>query len=332
MFRVSIGLILAAMSFLLSITAQADSYIKDNGVIRVEVNGYHPITGDYYPTISRLHIGSSEVMPASNAGGDFQITARSSNGNLWNPTLGGDCAQNPSILTGVLPNWTGANLPALPAANGILLGVTPRLYNEPGLTGCLGEGEIAPIRFNFGLTLGDGAGLPKQAMILDMSVKREAGAEVLRKHLSEFPVAFPYADVMRYAYYSTDGASFQEFNVNGSNDTLTWFPGSGHKKDGQVVALCKTHRSDLDGTTCLAFYSHTPTTMTISHRHTANFPGGLNLINLLANLESQRASSGDKITDYNWHHRKALVAVGRIEHIKAVIQEAENKINNWGGL
>jgi hypothetical protein len=305
----------------------ADTYIKDNGIIKIKINEPHP-NGVRYPLISSVYITNQRVMPPDNAGADFQITTRSSKGNLWNPTLGGDCRQNPSKLTSVVPNWVGAGLPDIPSSNGILIGVKPRLYNEPGLSGCLGDGDFVPVRFNFGVTLGDGPGLPKQGMIIDMSVKRDVGAEVLRKHASEFPVAFPYANLMRYAYYSVDGKNFLPFEVDYSNDTNVWPVGVNYKKEGRAIALCQTKRSQLDGTVCMAFYSHTSTTMTLSLRDSGSKQ--LNLMTLLAASEKNALQQSDRISDYQWHTKRALMAVGRIGTIKAVISIAESKIDDWG--
>lgn len=304
-------------------------YIKDNGIIRIGINEQHP-NGVRYPVISSVYINTRQVMPPDNAGADFQITTRSNKGNLWNPTLGGDCKQNPSKLTGVLANWVGAGLSGIPSSNGILIGVKPRLYNEPGLTGCLGEGPFVPVRFNFGVTLGDGKVLPREAMIIDMSVKREPGAEVLRKHLSEYPVAFPHAKLMRYAYYSIDGKTFRPFNVGYTNDTNVWPVGKNHNKEGKAIALCQTPRSKLDGTTCMAFYTHSPTTMTLSLRNSASRK--LNLMTLLGGSNNNASQTSDKITDYNWHTKRALMAVGRIGTVKAVISISESKIKNWGNF
>jgi hypothetical protein len=167
-------------------------------------------------------------------------------------------------------------------------------------------------------------------MVIDMSVKRDPGAEVLRKHLSEFPVAFPYARVLRYAYYSVDGKTFRPFNVNYVNDTLIWPTGVNYNKEGKAIALCKTKRSRLDGTVCMAFYSHKSTTMTLSLRDAG--AGKLNLMTLLAGSNRNASRPSDKINDYRWHTKRGLMAVGRIGTVKAVINIAEKKIKHWGDM
>src|SRR5207244_673127 len=176
----------------------ATTYTKNNGVIKIDLNQFG------YPMITSMYILDSLVVPHDNAGADFQMTGRSRYGNAYNPTQGGDCNGNPSRLTGILPNWSAVT--GIPPANGILLGIDPRNYNEPDR--CLGRGDLLPYNFNFGVTLGNGSILPREMMVLDLSIQPEAGSQELLKALSELPVAFPKTTVMRYAYYSVDGSSF----------------------------------------------------------------------------------------------------------------------------
>jgi len=183
---------LIAFCLFVATTCPAEVYTKSNDIISVEINRNYPI-------ITSFRINGTLVVPDDNAGADFQMTARSIDGNAYNPTQGGDCRGNASILTGVIPNWDGAGF-GIPASNGILLGVSPRNYNETYT--CLGAGEILPYAFNFGITLGDGIHFPQEMMAVDMSIKKNSGAKDVIKNMSELPAAFPYSSLMRYAFYA----------------------------------------------------------------------------------------------------------------------------------
>jgi hypothetical protein len=89
------GLAITILLLVITPVSFASTYVKGNGIIKIKINEPHP-NGVRYPLISSLYIGNTLVMPPDNAGADFQITTRSSKGNLWNPTLGRDCRQNPS--------------------------------------------------------------------------------------------------------------------------------------------------------------------------------------------------------------------------------------------
>lgn len=58
----------------------------------------------------------------------------------------------------------------------------------------------------------------------------------------------------------------------------------------------------------------------------------LNLMSLLSGSNNNANHASDKITDYNWHTKRALMAVGRIGTVQAVIAIAESKIKDWGNF
>jgi hypothetical protein len=167
--------------------SSATTYAKSNGIISFNANTYN------VPMISDLSILGTVVMPYDNVGAGFQMTGRSVANNNYNPTQAGDCAQTPSPLISAVDNWPGNNI-GLPATNGLLLTVAPRNYNEPST--CLGVGPVLPYQFDFGITLGDALHLPKEGALVEMSMTRQAGGEVIEKAISDFPSIFPFAQVL----------------------------------------------------------------------------------------------------------------------------------------
>ncbi|MGH8082032.1 MAG: hypothetical protein ACREP7_15770 [Lysobacter sp.] len=295
---------------------QAQVYQKDNGVLRVRLNE------SGYPMITSMWLLNSLVVPHDNAGADFQMTLRSSRGNAYNPTQGGDCKGNASKLTGVQPNW--ANNLGLPAANGILLGVTPRDYGEPEGTYCAGNGALLPFEMNFGVTLGDGARIPKEAMILDLSSKRLQGAEEIVPEMSDMPSIFINNNIYRYAYYSTDGRTFTAFDQGvATHDSIAWPLATNYYLHARTLVLCNVPNaiSDPRAGACVGLYSHDAVLAYASNRRGAR--NNLTLLSLL--------SQAPPVTDYNWHTvRKAFIS-GNLETVTAVSTSLDASISDWGG-
>lgn len=89
---------------------------RSNGVISITV------LKDGFPMITNMAINGWEIVPHHHAGADFQFSTRwddscCGDGNLYNPTLGGDCEfgpnaprGNPSCLMGIDQNWSRAVL------------------------------------------------------------------------------------------------------------------------------------------------------------------------------------------------------------------------------
>jgi len=281
---------------------------KNNGVILVNSNVFN------VPMISAISVLGTPLLQYDNPGAGLQMTARSSAGNAYNPTQAGDCAGNPSTLLSSDSNWTGSGT-GLPAANGVLLSVAPRNYNEP--SSCLGAGAVLPFQFDFGMTQGDGVVLPKEGMYLDMTYTRLPGADAIDKGQSEMPAAFPLADVLPLAYVSPDGINFAPFAPTGTNDIRSWQLGVNYGAQGEVVAVCTPQL-----TMCMAIFSSKSEQILVSHRQGASH--NLAYMTLLAGSGS--------ITDFAPHHGKKLLAVGTLSTITAVIATARSHVTDWGEL
>lgn len=305
-------------------TKAAGVFTKDNGVIRVNLNE------GGYPMITSMYILGTEVVPHDNAGADFQMAARERSN--YNPTLGGDCTMTPSTLTGYISDWVGGGLNIDPQL-GILLGVDPRNYNETDT--CLGQGEILPYDFNFGLTLGDDVSLPKQMMVLDMSIKRESGSIELQKRFAEIPVAFPKTSFMRYAYSSPDGQTFEPLRYSNTHDVAQWpylqLVGGIGKKTVMLCNIPDALERPNEGI-CMAFYSHFATYAEVSRRR-----GGredLTLINLAGDdglwVPDYYTNHNKYIRGFDWHTLRRIMAVGNVNTVRAVISIANQRITDWG--
>lgn len=297
--------IVALLWACLSCLAHAQTFVKDNGVIRVVLN-------DYGPIITQLSVNGGVAIPHDNLGADLQFATRSALGDAYNPTQGGDCTGTRSVLTGYVPNWNDP-VPTVPAANGVLLGINPRNYNEPP-AGCQGVGAIAPYDMNFGILLGDGVAMPRQVMVMEMSVKKDdASASDLVKSLTELPVGFIDSSKYPYVYFSadTDGAAnglgWQRLEVNGSNDIRTWPLLTNYERVGRVIALCDHAGADLDPTlgVCIGLYGRETTRVYASRRQTSLY--GLALISVLGDN-----AASPTITDTNWHTSRRLLLVGNL--------------------
>ena len=316
--------IFLSVALLASVAASAQEFEKDNGVIRIKLNEAIAPYGTNSPMITNMWIAGRKVVPHDNAGADFQMTSRSSQGNNYNPTQGGDCAGRTSVLTGSIPNWNGAQL-GTPASNGILLGIDPLLYDEPGLSGTCNGGQpgVAPYDMAFGVTLGDGIAVPREAMVVDMSIRKDGPASPdLVKALSELPVAFVDVNFLRYAYYSVDGVNFQQLQGSTgpsfSHDIKQWLWNENFERSGHAIALCD--RADAieqpaQGT-CMAFYAHEFTRVYASRRQ-----GSPNELALMSVLGDNAAAP--TISDTQWHTARRLVAVGNLSTVAAVIAHAE---------
>lgn len=298
--------------------------VLDNGMIRIQMNAPAPL-------ITRMWVNGVLAVPHDNVGADFQMSARSSKGDAYNPTLGGDCQGNPSILR-AKSNWNGV-APGTPALYGMRLEVDPRNYNEPQPNACAGPGEILPYDMKFGVTLGDGTSAPKELMVLDMSIRKDAGsaAEDIVKGLSELPVIFPDNQIYRYAYYSTDstpadGQTFQPMRGDSAagptHDTRQW-PLLANIFIVPARALMLCDRADaLEAPrmgNCLAIYSHEGAQMQASRRQTVAH--SLTLITAI-----NRDDAAPMIGDFDEHTQRRLVVVGNPITVEAGIAWAEEHL------
>ncbi|MBF6025819.1 hypothetical protein [Lysobacter niastensis] len=292
---------------------------------------------DYAPIITSMWVMGRLAVPHDNIGADFQMATRSSKGDAYNPTQGGDCRGNPSILRSV-SDWNGI-VPGASAPYGIQLEIDPRNYNEPVHPGCLGEGAILLYDMKFGVTLGDGLTAPKELMVLDMSIRKEPGspAEDIVKGLSELPVIYLDNSIFRYAYYSVDtqpadGLVFlpmQGSSASGpTHDTRAWPVLTNYyiAEPARLIMLCD--RSDAlqspRTATCVAIYSHEGAKVEASHRIGAKYD--LTLITAI-----NRDDVNPVISDYEFHTQRRLVAVGSPDTVTAAIAWAEANLaaSDW---
>lgn len=351
---------------------------RGNGVISITV------LKDGFPMITNMAINGWEIVPHHHAGADFQFSTRwddscCGDGNLYNPTLGGDCEfgpnaprGNPSCLMGIDQNWSGGCLPkAAGGYPGLLMHVLPRLYNHAALDdaqcSCMAPGDFAClIEMMLGITLGDGLPsqgghvIPKEIMILDMSIIRKSGSPsppILKRLLSEMPVAFPYQDRLPFAFVNSSGSlsgsgDWDELNRsvqpagtltpgvptptpgNDANDTRAW--GHGEQVERQCVfgvALCTHDRQPLGtpgadsgpGSTCLAFYVPEGSNMVIGSRAQH---GGLNMMQALG--DSSCLGLGNLCSLATWYTKRVLVAVGDLSTISQAASQAIGAINSVG--
>lgn len=302
------------------------TYTKDNGVIHVELNGYG------YPMITNFKILGATAVPHDNAGADFQMTARSAQGNAYNPTQGGDCRGNPSLLNGTLENWNGASI-GVPAQNGILLGVQPRNYNDPssGDQGCAGNGALLPYQFNFGVTIGDGVSLPKEAMVIDMSIQKLTGGQDIIQYASELPAIFANASFMRYAYYADTNGGILPYSVsvNGAytNDITQWPALVNYSGVGKAVILCSIPNATNNSGqgVCMAIYSNFDAAFYLSHRF-----GSTNELSYFSMVGKSDPSA--TIADNSWHSLRRFILVGNISTIQGLVGEISpfaTSNSNW---
>ena len=284
---------------------------------------------DYAPIITSMWVMGKLAVPHDNIGADFQMTARSSKGDAYNPTQGGDCRGNPSILRS-MSDWN-AIAPGTPVAHGVMLEVDPRDYNEPTHPGCLGAGNILPYDMRFGVTLGDGRGAPKELMVLDMSIRKEAGsaAEDIVKGLSELPVLYLDNATFRYAYYSVDinpadGQDFQPMRAATASglthDTRSWPAMTNYFITDPARPIMHCDRADAVESpllgSCVAIYSHEGVQVQASHRLGAKY----DLTSITAII---RDDIEPLIKDYEFHTQRRLVAVGNPDTVAASIAWAE---------
>ena len=173
------------------------------------------------------------------------------------------------------------------------------------------------------MTLGDGIVIPKQAMILELSVQRESGSQEVVKRLSELPVAYVRTDRLRYAFYSPDNITYYPLTYNGTNDTLNWPLDVSSDTTAKVIML--NSASDPNSGYGMAFYSNFPTNVGASHR--------LSVIHLTA-MSMEGSTDVTHIiptTDFNWYTVKRIVAVGNLPTIKTAIDQTRTKLgSNWG--
>jgi hypothetical protein len=277
------------------------------------------------------------AVPHDNIGADFQMATRSSKGDAYNPTQGGDCMGIPSVLKSVTPNWNAVD-PNASAPYGILLDIDPRNYNQPP-TGCLGFGAVLPYDMRFGVMLGDGSSMPRELMILDMSIRKDAGsaAEDIVKALSELPVIYLDNTIFRYAYYSidanpVDGIAFQSMRMMSSsgvtNDTQLWpvLVNYNIAQPAHSIMLCdRADAVELPALgQCVALYAHEGATVWGSRR-----TGARHQLTLITAIIDNQADP--LITDYAFHVQRRLIAVGNPNTVSAGIAwaEAHLKPEDW---
>lgn len=207
-----------------------------NGVIQAEING-RALNGVHSPMITELRIGESViVVPRENVGAGLQFSSRSDGGNKYNPTLGGDCfGRAPQVGAQFIQNWQPLDF--VPAANGVLVGVQPLLYQgdqtataqvDPGCTGAvLDRVAAAPYHFHWGAILGDGTRVPREVMLLAMGIQKlGADAPHLGKALTEAPAMF-LQSAFAYAYTAAGTPDTFQYvalrdSLTGSHDVRRW--------------------------------------------------------------------------------------------------------------
>ncbi len=192
----------------------------NNGVMSVQLNGDAP-PGGPYPCITSLWVDGSLIVPPTAVGALFQMDIRSQAGNNYNPTQSGACAGAASVLSAYEYPWEyiGGN------ANGILMGVTPQLF-EDASGGCTNPG-LAPFYFNWGVQIGDDVTFPKEAMIIVQQFwPTSASAPPIVSNLNELPTVYFGCDFAQYAFYAPtqDVTNWQPLNhpATGSNYVPGW--------------------------------------------------------------------------------------------------------------
>eukprot|EP01088_Endostelium_zonatum_P002706 TRINITY_DN1341_c0_g1_i3.p1 TRINITY_DN1341_c0_g1~~TRINITY_DN1341_c0_g1_i3.p1 ORF type:complete len:328 (+),score=70.89 TRINITY_DN1341_c0_g1_i3:26-1009(+) len=299
-------------------------FTKGNGIFQVEYNGICPLDNIQYPVVTRLWVDGELVIPNLGDGATLQMTSRSSMGNAYNPTQGGDCKGNPSILSGYIPNWSMGL--GISPANGLLLGVTPRNWNQQeNGEACMGAGAPLPIAFNWGMTMGDGVNFPLQGMILDMGIQRQPGAQVLIKRISELPSAFPFSSILHYAYYSIDGTNYGQITDGQTCDVLAWPNGPVYGLNARIVYLSTSGNPETGWG--MAFIGN-PAKLVYVGATNRPTPEG----NVAAMTMTGAADVNEVITDYASHLKRTVVAVGNLDTIRAVTATAWAKIPNWGDI
>lgn len=316
----------ALLIIVLPSSLSAQTYFKSNGIFDMWMNQYG------YPIITRLDVVGNVVVPHDNAGADFSMTARSILGDAYNPTQGGDCNGAASSLSGVVTNWNSGY--GIAASNGIQLSVDPLNYNEPGFV-CGPTQPPMPMDFKFGVTLGDGVQLPKEVLVLDMEMKREAGAQDIVKRQSELPAIFPSNFSLKYAYYSTDGVNFLPWVYNGSNNIQNWagayLNSPNQYKFAKAIMLHTEANAVANPNTGMGFVIYTNDTVEMVMGKRAGSIWAHPGLGYMAALGS--ASASDLITDFNWHSWRRIVVTGTLNDIKNRIVAAKTKMGsgawNW---
>lgn len=319
-------ILLLASIALLSSNALSQVFYKSNDVYNVYLNQ------DGYPIVTTVRVAGSDYIPHDNAGADLSIAIRSAQSNQYNPTLGGDCAGNASSLWGHILNWDGSGL-GIPASNGIALGVEPRFYNENNATDpddivCGGTGDIAPFNMTFGVTLGDGANIPNEVIVLDMSFAREDEGEAIRSISSEFPAMFANRSSFKYLYYSYDGDTWYQWQNNGTHNVSNWdsSPNSpNYYKDVQAVWVSNESNaiSNPSSGSGIGIYVNGITSFAAGKR-----TGQSNDLVYIAALGDD--SSSVQFNDDYWHGWRRLVVVGNLQTVKNSIDQAVSHIGGSG--
>lgn len=298
--------------------------------VQTKANGIYSIKfgEEGFPIITSIDILGRTVVPHNSVGADFQMTARSSRGNSYNPTQGGDCNDAKSRLDSIDMNYN--TRVGLGSQYGFKWQVTPRNYNEPGQSAsnpigdCLPTQPLMPIQFLTEVTLGDGIKIPREMMVVDMSIRRLNGAEALRPNISELPAMFPHAWRLPYAYHSIDGVNFEKLTktVNGipTHDLTKWEVYENVPIAAKVVMFSNQPDAiaNPNAGIGIAIYTKDITRFATGHRNGRRYDLGY-----MAATGSN--SSADLIDDYNWHTFRRIVAVGHFNSIKAIIQKANQE-------
>ena len=153
------------------------------------------------------------------------------------------------------------------------------------------------------------------------------------------PVIFPYNKVstnsllgLNYAYYSQDGLNFDPLRptINGvkySHDTSIWPFFHNEEPIGRVVMFSNIPDAVInkDKGIAIALYSRYLTTIGASRRQ-----GNGAVLSLLALYGHYNGTSMISTNDSTWHTMRCILAVGNLNGIRACIETAKAKINDWG--
>jgi len=186
-------------------------------------------------------------------------------------------------------------------------------------------GQLTPMNFNWGMTMGDGVNFPSQGIIVDMGLQRQAGAQVLIKRISEFPSAFVLSSVLHYAYYSIDGTNYGQISDGSTCDVLAWPNGPSYGLNARIVFVSSSGNPETGWGMAFIGAPNKLVYVAVSNRPT---PGA----NVVAMTMTGATDSSELISDFAHHLKRVVVAVGNLDTIRAVTATAWAKIPNWGDI